>query len=44
MKKCPKCKNELFYYENKIDDIQYLVERCPECEFYHKQLLEKILI
>jgi len=43
MKRCPRCKNELFYYENKIDGELCLVERCPKCDFYHKQLLEEVL-
>ena len=36
MKRCPKCKNELFSYNNKIEGRLCLIERCPECEFHHK--------
>ncbi len=36
MKKCPRCKNELFNYTNKIKGKLCLIERCPECDFHHK--------
>jgi hypothetical protein len=27
----------MFYYSSKIDGILCLIERCSECDFYHKK-------
>ena len=37
MVKCPKCNNEIFNYTIKIEGRLCLVERCLECDFYHKK-------
>ena len=42
MKKCPRCKNELFSYNIKIESKLCMIKRCPECDFYNKNL-EKLI-
>ena len=37
MKKCPRCKNKLFSYTNKIEGKLCLIEKCPDCDFYRKK-------